>query len=474
MQFPVVNVIADIKSVTKDAHLVFEISSQNTLGSLPEMGLSLLQKQKLLENFEKNDIEKRKTITFSHIHADSQSIGFFFPGKDVLSDRCELFTSWKENTVFVPDGDEVEAYEALTLCSYRFEKYLSKKEIKNHSIVISKEKLWWIQEKTHLLEAIFWARDMINMPPQDANPEKLVQEILAHTWNHFDVEIFDKTKLEKLGCNLLLAVWAGSNFPPYMVILSPKNPPKGDKYGLIGKWVTFDAGGIQIKPDTAMLDMKCDMSWAAGMIGVARYLDALPELPANIIIAIGLTENMTGWSAFKPLDIYKAYNGTTVEIHHTDAEWRLVLADVMSYVEDTYNVDHLITMATLTGACVYALGHDIAGIMGDDEDVISTLLSTTSPYEKVWRLPLNEKLKKSLKADIADLKNVARSEKAGSSIGWAFLSYFQGKAKLTHLDIAWPAYRETQFWYMPKWGTGWWVKILSDFFLKNSEKWNNI
>ena len=466
MKFPVVNIVSDIHAVQKNTHIVFEISSQNTLDSLPETGLSLLQKEKLLENFEKNDTEKKKVITFSHTHNDFDSVGFFFPGKDVLWDRTELFISWKENTAFFPDQDEIGAYEALVLCSYKFEKYLSKKDTKKHTISISPENMSFIQEKSNLLEAVFWARDMINMPPQDANPEKLVQEILSHTWKHFDVEVFDKVKLEKLGCNLLLAVGAGSNFPPYMIILKPKNPPKWEKYGLIGKWVTFDAGGIQIKPDTAMLDMKCDMSWAAGMIWVARYLDTLSELPANIIVAIGLTENMTGWSAFKPLDIYKAYNGTTVEIHHTDAEWRLVLADVMSYVEHTYKVDHLITMATLTGACVYALGHDIGGIMGDDEEVISTLLSTTSPYEKVWRLPLNEKLKKSLKTDIADLKNVARSEKAGSSIWWAFLSYFQWNSKLTHLDIAWPAYRETQFGYMPKWGTGWWVKILSEFFVK--------
>jgi leucyl aminopeptidase len=219
-----------------------------------------------------------------------------------------------------------------------------------------------------------------------------------------------------------------------------------------------------------MLDMKCDMSGAAGMVGVAMYLDTLDALPVELTVAIGLTENMTGGSAFRPLDIYKAYNGTTVEIHHTDAEGRLVLADVMSYVEDVYHVDHLITMATLTGACIHALGHDIAGIMGDDEDTIRQLLANTSPYESVWRLPLNEKMKKALKADIADLKNIARSEKAGSSEGGAFLTYFQGKAKLTHLDIAGPAYRETVYGYMPKGGTGWGVKVLSEFLIAQSNK----
>jgi leucyl aminopeptidase len=204
------------------------------------------------------------------------------------------------------------------------------------------------QDRMHLLDAIVWARDLINMPPQDANPVGIVNIIQEHTWKHFNVAIFDKNSLEKFGCNLLLAVGAGSDFPPYMVILTPKNPPKTPKYGLIGKGVTFDAGGMQIKPDTAMLDMKCDMSGAAGMLGVAMYLDTLDTLPIDLTVAVGLTENMTGGSAFKPLDIYKAYNGTTVEIHHTDAEGRLVLADVMSYVEKNYHVDHIITMATLT------------------------------------------------------------------------------------------------------------------------------
>lgn len=219
-----------------------------------------------------------------------------------------------------------------------------------------------------------------------------------------------------------------------------------------------------------MLDMKCDMSGAAAVLGVAKYLDTLSTLPTNVVIAVGLTENMTGGNAYKPLDIYKAHNGTTVEIHHTDAEGRLVLADVMSYVEATYKADHMITIATLTGACLYALGHDIAGIMGDDEEVIRQLVDNTSPYEQVWRLPMNDKFKKSLKAEIADLKNVARSEKAGSSIGGAFLSYFQGKAKLTHLDIAGPAYRETPFGYMPKGGTGWGVKLLSELMVNIGKK----
>lgn len=232
--------------------------------------------------------------------------------------------------------------------------------------------------------------------------------------------------------------------------------------------MTFDAGGIQIKPDKYMLDMKCDMAGAAGVLGVANYLDSLDMLPVNVIIGVGLVENMTGSAAFKPLDVYTAYNGVTVEIHHTDAEGRLVLADVMSYIEKNYKPEHIITIATLTGACIYALGNDIAGIMGDDESVISTLIDNTSPYETLWRLPLQNSMKKALESEVADIKNLSDTEKAGSSVGGAFLSYFQGEAKLTHLDIAGPAFRARPLGYMPVGGTGWGVKKLSEFLLSRS------
>jgi leucyl aminopeptidase len=265
-----------------------------------------------------------------------------------MDDRSELFTNLTEPIVFVPDGQSLDALESLRLATYSYDAYLSKPKHKKHSIVIPSADMTAVQDRTNLLDAIIWARDLINMPPQDANPVGIVDIIQAHTWRHFNVAVFDKKALENIGCNLLLAVGAGSDFPPYMVVLTPKNPPKTEKYGFIGKGVTFDAGGMQIKPDTGMLDMKCDMSGAAGMLGVAMYLDTLDTLPVDLTVAVGLTENMTGGSAFKPLDIYRAYNGTTVEIHHTDAEGRLVLADVMSYVEKNHHVDHLITMATLT------------------------------------------------------------------------------------------------------------------------------
>jgi leucyl aminopeptidase len=467
-----INIENSLKKI-KNPHVVVEILTKKDITQLTDIWLDSVSFGIAQKNLWKKWDSHKKSISFPVSIGKIEKITCFFPDSDhLMDDRSDLFRGLETESMFVPATHPVDAYEALWLASYRYQDYLTEKKSYNFAIFATPKEQKEMEAKIPLYTSIYWARDIINMPPRDANPIALTDMIVSYPWRHFTVEVFHKADLEKLGCNLLLAVGAGSDIPPTMVVLTPKAPPKWEKYALIGKGVTFDAWGIQIKPDTGMLDMKCDMSGAAGMIGVAKYLDTFDILPVNLTVAVGFTENMTGGSAFKPLDIYKAYNGVTVEIHHTDAEGRLVLADVMSYVEQNHHVDHIITMATLTWACIYALGHDITGIMGDDEGVISSLLSSTSPYEPVWRLPLNDKIKKSLKTDIADLKNIARSEKAGSSVGGAFLTYFQWKAKLTHLDIAGPAYRDTPYGYMPKWGTGWGVKILSEFFLslKSSKK----
>ena len=423
----------------------------------------------ILDQIEANMKQKKnaeKTMTFYGDFFGAKKLIAFFPKKETLmDDRSEALRNAPKKSLYIPSCDFRDALEILTLATYSYDVFLTKKEEKSYELYAPLSQKKSLESHIPLLSAITRARDIINLPPTDTRPEAFVEYISTFKWKKFKLRIIDAKELKKLGCNLLLAVGAGSDYPPYMVILERIVDKKLDTYALIGKGVTFDAGGLQIKPDTGMLDMKCDMSWAAGMLGVAEYLDGLDDIACNLIIGLGITENVINGKAFKPLDIYKAYNGVTVEIHHTDAEWRLVLADVMSYIEDLYHPKHMITMATLTWACVYALGHDIAGIMGDDEKVISSLMSSKSPYETLWRLPLNEKLKKSLKTDIADLKNVARSEKAGSSVGGAFLTYFQWKSKLTHLDIAGPAYRETTWGYMPKGATGWGVKILSEFIL---------
>jgi leucyl aminopeptidase len=459
-----IKILSSLKKI-KSYNILIEVTDQASV----EFYKNIWLPTSIFPLIEKNQTEKKnkeKHMVFYGDYLGAKMLTVFFPKKSSLSeDRAEAIRNTHKNTLYIPSSDFIQAQEVYTLATYSYDRFITKKEDKDYQLYIPSSYLKEAEEKIPLLSAIIRARDIINLPPTDTRPELFVESIRGYKWKNFNLKVIDAQELKKLWCNLLLAVGSGSDYPPYMVLLERIVDPKKDTYALIGKWVTFDAGWLQIKPDTAMLDMKCDMSWAAGMLWVAEYLDTFDTLPVNVVIGLWITENVINGKAFKPLDIYKAYNGTTVEIHHTDAEGRLVLADVMSFIEKKYNPGHMITMATLTGACVYALGHDIAGIMGDDEKVIEALLESKSPYEKVWRLPLNEKLKKSLKAEIADLKNVNRTEKAGSSVGWAFLTYFQGKSKLTHLDIAGPAYRETTWGYMPKWGTGWGVKILSEFIL---------
>ena len=201
------------------------------------------------------------------------------------------------------------------------------------------------------------------------------------------------------------------------------------------------------------------------MIALFEYLDGLEEIPYGLVGAIGLAENLVGDEAFKPLDIYTAANGKTVEIHHTDAEGRLILADVMAYAEKTYAPESLVTIATLTGACIAALGYDYAGIMGDDEKMIRKI-ENASPFEKFWRLPLDKRMIDSVKAEEADLKNISKGMKAGSSLGAAFLTHFVKKAKYTHIDIAGPSYRPGAFSIFPKGGTGFGVLALAEVFSK--------
>lgn len=418
--------------------------------------------ENFLQKVENNHKNQKEFVFYTENEKIFQIIFFFPDEQNLISDRADIFRKYKNDIAYISDGDNVDAFEHFALSIYEYNDYKTEKNSQKNIFFIENSDI--LKDKISLVKSIYMARNIVNMPPKDANPEFFAKEISSYSWKNFDVEILGNKELRETGCNLIRAVGQGSSRESYMVILKPKKLIEWEKYGFIGKGVTFDAGGIQIKPDKAMLDMKCDMAGSAGFLGVALYLDSLEQLPVNTYFGFGFVENMTGSAAYKPLDIYTAYNWKTVEIHHTDAEWRLVLADVMSYVEKNFEINHLVTMATLTGACIYALGNDVSAIMGDDEDFISKIIKNNSPFEEVWRLPVRTSTIKSLQSEIADIKNIS-NDKAGSSVGGAFLDYFKWNAKLTHLDIAGPAYRTDEFGYMPKWWTGWGVKKISETIL---------
>ena len=332
---------------------------------------------------------------------------------------------------------------------YSFDYFRSDRSTKDIPIVLLTSDSWEIQDTLIKITALTLARDFVNLPPNAKSPKQFRTMIENLPWKNTDVQSYNDGQLRDVWYDLITAVAAGGIEGAQALVLRSKNSKQIDQV-FVGKWVIFDAGGLQIKSDTGMLDMKCDMSGAASVIATLWYLDA-SEISHNFAWVVGIVDNLTGPNAFKPLDIYKAKNGMSVEIHHTDAEGRLVLADMMCLAIDELSPKKILTIATLTWACVVALGSRYSGIMGSDEETIDTLLHPKSSFvlERYWRLPYDEYYREKTKATIADLKNVTSGVKTGSTMGAAFLSNFCSDLPYTHIDIAWPAYLESPldvFW----------------------------
>jgi len=306
------------------------------------------------------------------------------------------------------------------------------------------------------------ARDLVNGPPQQVVPEYLADTAVKVAEElGIEVQVFDRAELEKRGFNLMLAVHAGSDKEPRFIHWTYR--PEGadentPQIALLGKGVTFDAGGYNIKPTGAIEEMKLDMGGAAAVIGTLRAIKAwAPKVIVHGMVAS--VENLVSGSAYKPGDVYKALNGKSVEIMNTDAEGRLCLADALSYA-DALGVDRMVDLATLTGACVVALGPNIAGIWANDDDFGDKVKAAADRAgEASWRMPLAKKLRSMLKSPTADMKNVG--ERWGGAITAAlFLSEFVGDTTWAHLDIAGPSFADKPDGHITKGGTGYAVLAL--------------
>ena len=356
--------------------------------------------------------------------------------------------------------------ETSILARYKFQKYKSEKKKFTSSVIVDKKDKEEIEEKLSTLENVLLARELAETPANDLTPEDFVKIVKKTKFKKTKVRILTPKDLQKKWLNLLWAVWKWSKHKPYMVILERIVDKKYPTYGLIWKWITFDTGWIQVKPENYMYDMKWDMCWAAATFATMKELDT-KDLNVNIIACLCLAENHISGESFKPSDIFTSYSWKTVDIGHTDAEWRLVLADGISYVSKNYKTDHIMTIATLTWACLYALGYRHAWIMWDDEGIISSLLKNNT-QEMYWRLPFDDYfIEKTKDSDIADLSNIDRWVKAWSTMWGAFLYNFRmNKEKYTHIDIAWTAINSHESWWiLNKWMTGFWVLSLSNLFL---------
>jgi leucyl aminopeptidase len=259
----------------------------------------------------------------------------------------------------------------------------------------------------------------------------------------------------------LLGVAQGSARPPRFLVMDyrPRSRP-GATVVLVGKGVTFDSGGISIKPSAGMAEMKMDMSGAAAVIGALQATARL-KLPVRVVGLVPATENLPGGRAMKPGDILRHLNGKTSEVDNTDAEGRLILADALAYAS-RFKPDAVIDLATLTGACVVALGHHATGMMGNNQALMARLKEAGArTFERVWELPMFEEYEKLIKSDVADVKNVG-GRWAGAITGAMFLKHFIGAYPWVHLDIAGTAMMEETSDYIPKGGSGVGVRLLVD------------
>ncbi|MCP4627691.1 MAG: leucyl aminopeptidase [bacterium] len=373
---------------------------------------------------------------------------------------------------------ELEPSEAITamlegayLGNHLFQKYKSdekKKALRQINFVTASQVVGKFRhlcsKVATVCEGTCLAREWISTPSNDKTPEKFTRSIVSLAKKQrLKVQVINEAQLKQKKFGALLTVAAGSQSKPSMVMLEHKVPGAKKTVALVGKGVTFDSGGLNIKTGGSMADMKSDMSGAAA---VAATLITAARLKAkvNLIGAIPIVENMPSGRAIRPGDIIRSYAGKTVEIGNTDAEGRLILIDAMAYVIKKYKPRMLVDLATLTGACVVALGEKIAGIFSNDDDLAASLTASgEKTHERCWPMPLPDDYKELLKSDFADINNMSSSRYGGAVTAALFLSEFVEDTRWAHIDIAGPAYLKKGNAYCGPGGSGFGVRLLMDF-----------
>jgi leucyl aminopeptidase len=317
-------------------------------------------------------------------------------------------------------------------------------------------------------EGVALARDLVNEPANVLYPEEFARRATALRKLGIVVEVLDVAAMKKLGMNALLGVGQGSAHESRLVVMRWNGGKRGEKpVAFVGKGVCFDTGGISIKPAQNMEDMKGDMAGAACVVGLMQAL-ARRKAGVNAIGAVGLVENMPGSNAQRPGDIVKTMSGQTIEIINTDAEGRLVLADVLHYVADRFAPKFMIDLATLTGAIIVSLGQEYAGLFANDDKLADRLVKAGDRTgERVWRMPLGPEYDKMIDSKFADMKNTG-GRFGGSITAAQLLQRFVGKTHWAHLDIAGTAMGSPQTDINKSWGSGWGVRLLdrlvSDYY----------
>jgi leucyl aminopeptidase len=369
--------------------------------------------------------------------------------------------------------DEVEAIaEGVALGGYRFETYKSAKKGADQTPTLETAVILSpfarqttatkaVERAATVAAAVNTARDWVNMPPADLRPGDFAEAITAHAGTDVKVTVWDEKRLAKERCGGILGVGQGSDSPPRLVMLAYEPADAVAHLALVGKGITFDSGGLSIKPGASMQTMKLDMAGAAAVVAATVAIARL-GLPIKITAYACIAENMPSGSATRPGDVLTMRSGATVEVHNTDAEGRLVLADGLALAAEA-KPDRIVDVATLTGACVVALGELTSGILGNDEAFSETVLAASkSAGESMWPLPIAEEMKAKVNSSsIADLRQHNPKPYGGTLFAAAFLREFVNDIPWAHLDIAGPSFNEgSAFDYTPVGGTGTGVRTL--------------
>jgi leucyl aminopeptidase len=360
--------------------------------------------------------------------------------------------------------------EGAVLGTYRFDRYLKEKSPRTLDalMVVEPERRSQGAAAEGMRAGEIWAaatcltRDLVNEPANVVTPTYLArraQEIARA--GHLGLKVLERADCARLGMGAYVGVAQGSHEPPKFIHLTYK--PKGRarrRVAVIGKGITFDSGGLDLKPADGMYRMKDDMSGAAAVLGLFQALPRL-ALPVEVHGLIAATENMPSGTAQRPGDVVRAMNGLTIEIGNTDAEGRLTLADALAYAAKEIKPDEMVDLATLTGAVVIALGMGLSGVFATDDALAGRVLGAAEAAgEKMWRMPLHDEYKEGLKSDIADLNNISSQRGGGAIVAGIFMRDFTDGRPWAHLDIAGTAFTERELPLGPKGGTGVGVRTL--------------
>ncbi len=400
-------------------------------------------------------------------------------------------TSGAEKLVLQPDAlpgvtkAEAGAHAAMgaRLAAYRFDTYRTKLKPDQQPTLTTVEIMLdgpaaaraRAEKDAAVVDGVFFARDLVSEPPNVLFPETFAERLRDLETLGVEVEVLEPETMDKLGMGALLGVAQGSAHPARLVSMSWKGAAskKARPIALVGKGVTFDTGGISLKPGAGMDEMKGDMGGAAAVAGTMRAV-AQRKAKANVVGVVALVENMPGPNAQRPGDIVTTMSGQTIEVLNTDAEGRLILADAVWYAQDKFEAPILIDLATLTGAVIVALGHEMAAVYSNDEDLAASLIAAgQAEGEPVWRMPLGPGYDKLIDSPNADMKNIAGKPMAGSIVGAQFIKRFiKDGTHWAHIDIAGTAWKPAPYEdpLSPAWATGYGVRLLNRLIANRYEE----